>query len=232
MERVERWLPLTGIAYVVLGIAGVVVAGDSPDFLPDGDEVVQYLTEDSGRAIGAGVLWLLSMVPLLWFLGVLRSRLRVSEGGDDRLTWTAVGAGIAGTALVAASTSIQISGALRADDDGGIAPDSAALVWDLGNILYGVAAPVFFGVTVLAVGILSLWRGGPFPAWLSWAGIVSAVIAFIPPISWVFIFFLFNLWVLVAAILLLRRPAGLPEGVSAVQYTEVTQVTVALDEEE
>lgn len=228
MDKIEKYVPLTGVLYVVIGLIGVVVAGDTPDFLPSPDEARDYLVDDNGAALGSAVLWTLSVVPLVWFFGVLRSRLRAVEGPDDRLSWTATTAGVGGAAVLLGATTILALGALRADEDGDIAGELAQLFVDLSNILYGVAAPILFGITVLAVGILALRRPGLLPVWVGWASVVFAVVAFIPPISWVFMFFLFNLWVLVVAIVLFRNQ---PEaGNHAFQYTEVTQVTVDIEE--
>lgn len=230
MEKFEKYVPLTGVLYVVLGLVGVAVAGDAPDFLPSPEEAQAYLVDDNGAALGSAVLWMLSAIPLLWFFGVLRSRMRAVEGPDDRLTWTGSTAAVGGVALLVAATGVQALGALRADEDGQIAGGLAQLLLDLSNILYGLAAPILFGVTLLAVGILALRRPGFLPSWAAWASVAFALVAFIPPISWVFMFFLLNLWVLVVAVLLYRsRPEP---GGHTLQYTEVTQVTIDIDEQE
>jgi hypothetical protein len=201
MEKVERWIPLSGVVYVVLVVIGVVVARDAPEFLPTGEESAKYLVDDNGAALGSGVIWLLSVVPLVIFFGVLRARVRAVEGEQDRLSWTASTAGIGGSTLLAAATALQIQAALRADEDGEIAAGLAQLYWDQTNILFGVAAPILFGVGVLTTAAAVMHYGGLMPKWMAWVGIAFAVVAFIPPVAWVFMFFLFNLWILALSIM-------------------------------
>lgn len=203
MERTDRWLPLLGVVYVVLGVAGVVVAGSGqPTFPAEAEEAAQWFADDTGQVLASAVLWYLALIPLFFFLGVLRSRLRAVEGDDDRLAWTASTAGAAGVAVVAVAVSVQALGALRAQEDDGIPEGLAQLYADLANIVYGAGAPILLGIAVLAVAALTFRKGAPLPPWLAWITVLFALVAFIPPISWVFSFFLFNLWVLAVSILL------------------------------
>ena len=201
MEKVERWLPLSGVLYVVLGLVGVALVTDQPDFLPTGEEAAKWFVDDNSAVTGSGILWMLSLIPLLIFLGILRNRMRAVEGSEDRLSWTASTASVGGVTLVAAATSLQVMGALRADEDGEIAPGLAQLYLDASGILYGAAAPILFGVGVLTTAALALHSGELMPKWMAWVGLAFSIVAFIPPISWVFMFLLFNLWILALSIM-------------------------------
>ncbi|HMQ24589.1 MAG TPA: hypothetical protein PKA98_01260 [Acidimicrobiales bacterium] len=198
-DRLDRYAPLTGIAAVVLTVAGVIAAGDSPGFLADGDEIARYLVDDNDAALAAGVLWMVAGVPLAWFVGALWSRLRATGDGASRLSTTALIGGTAGvTTWIGAGAAAGVA-ALRAGEDGAIEPGLAVAFTDLANIGWGAAAPIGFGILLLATGLAVVRSGAPLPRWLGWVSIVFAVWAFIPPISWAFAMVGWNLWLVVAS---------------------------------
>ena len=90
----ERFAPLTGVVFVVLLVAGVVVINNY-DYLPPAGEIESFY-EDNSTMISVGAfLALLSVFFFLWFLGSVRSTLRIAEGGTGRLSAVAFGGGVA-----------------------------------------------------------------------------------------------------------------------------------------
>lgn len=212
-DRLERYAPLTGIAAVALTVAGVVAAGESPDFLADGGEIATYLVDDSGAALAGAMLWIVAAVPLAWFVGVLWSRLRATEEGVARRSATALIGGTAGVAAWIGAAAVASVAALRAEEDGAIDAGVATALTDLANIGWAAAAPIGFGILLLATGLVVVRSGAPLPRWLGWVSIVFAVWAFIPPISWAFAMVGWNLWLVVASAWLVwgdrsREPAS------------------------
>ena len=206
-ERRWRW---GGVAFVALMVAWVItiIAIDPAAFDSTDEEIRAFFdpeSGDSGAVVVGGVILGLAIVAFLGFLGALRSILRRAEGGTGRLSAVAFGGGIlvAGVLLLLNSITMGIALAVAFED---IAVDPAA---------YRLVDSVFFGllmnlgiaasVLIAATSIVAM-RTGLFPSWLTWGGIVVAVLAF-------FSFVLFGLpllfvlvWVLVASLMLPTAP--------------------------
>ncbi|MFB3049261.1 MAG: hypothetical protein ACE1Z9_03820 [Acidimicrobiia bacterium] len=197
----ERFAPLTGVVFVVLLVAGVVVINNY-DYLPPAAEIESFY-EDSSTAISVGAfLALLSVFFFLWFLGSVRSTLRVTEGGTGRLSAVAFGGGVAAAAAMIVGYSATLAAAQRAGTTGGIGADAATSLHDLASVLVGNTAPIAFAVLVAATALVAL-RTGVFPAWLAWVSVVLAV-GLLTPLNYIFMGFAL-LWVLIVSILLFRQ---------------------------
>ena len=96
--------------------------------------------------------------------------------------------------------------ALRLDNDQKLTVETATTFQDLGSALSGLAAPLAFGVLLIATAVVGI-RHGAFPKVWSWITVVIGVVMLVPMISWAGMIFLFPLWVLVMAILLMRAKA-------------------------
>jgi hypothetical protein len=92
--------------------------------------------------------------------------------------------------------------ALRLDERDKLSLESATTFTDLGNITYGFAAPLGFGVLFFAIALLG-FRHGAVPKW--WAVItgVLGVVMIVPFVSWS-VGFVLPIWVLIMVILLMR----------------------------
>jgi len=197
----ERFAPLTGVVFVVLLVAGVVVINNY-DYLPPAGEIESFY-EDNSTMISVGAfLTLLSVFFFLWFLGSVRSSLRVAERGTGRLSAVAFGGGVAAAAAMVVGYSATLAAAQRAGTTGGISADAATSLHDLAGVLVGNTAPVAFAVLVAAAALVAL-RTGVFPAWLAWVSVVLAV-GLLTPLNYIFMGFAL-LWVLIVSILLFRQ---------------------------
>jgi hypothetical protein len=197
-SRWERLAPLTGVAFVVLLVAGVLVINNY-DYLPPAEEIKSFYEDGSTRITAGGYLALLSVFFFLWFVGSVRSSLRVAEGGTGRLSAVAFGGGVAAGAGMIVGYAAVWAAAQRAGADGGIAAETATGLFDLSGVLIGNTVPIAFAVLIGATAVLS-FRTGVFARWLAW---VSAVIAvgLLTPVNYIFIGIAL-LWVLVVSILL------------------------------
>lgn len=200
--RVGRLAPLTGILFVVLYVAGFALTADSPEFMARPAENLRYYVEHKSDVIVAGVLLLLAFGLLLWFLGSVRRVLGAAEGGDHRVTAIAFGAGTVGAALMLAGVVAFVLPALRLDERDRLDSVSATVMMDLGSGLMGIAAALAFGVALIAVAVVGV-RNRALPQVWAWITALLGVVMVVPMISWFGVFFLFPLWILVTAILLL-----------------------------
>jgi hypothetical protein len=222
-RRWERWGPLSGVVFVVLVVLGFVVAGSSPDDNDPGAKITAYLSKNShqSRNIIAFFLLLAAILFLLAFFAALRSRLVDAEGGLGRLGALAFGAGVASTVLLFTAISLFISPVLLADDLPRSIPNDPSVY----RITQVAGYELWVGSTVL--GALVAWataavvlRTRLLPKWFAWfsilVGVVCLAAVFFIPI------FVFWLWIVVTAILLVLRRA--PVAASAPRAEPVTGI--------
>lgn len=199
---------LAGLGFGILAIAGTLAQPSSPDFAGEPAAIATFFGDNEAGVLASSTLYLLAAGLLLVFAAAVRAAGRRAEGGDGTLSTAAFAGCAAGATLALGASSLQAMGALRVQERGDIDPAVATALFDGGSILYGLAAPVGFGVFALAVATLAL-RHGLFPAW---HGVVSAILGvalLIPPISYVAVTAAFTLWVLGTSVMLYLR-AGEP----------------------
>jgi hypothetical protein len=195
--------PVAGILAVLLTIVSVVLtSGDMPDFIDEVDQIAAYYEDDPGKLITGYVIDALGTILLLVFAAALYVRL----GGVPRGTLppAAFGGAIAMAAMFMVYDAINIALAFRADEDGAIPADSAALFHDFSNIAIGVGATMFAAVFV-ACAAWSALGSGVLPRWLCYVSFPLALGLLIAPISWAFLPILL-LWVLVVSVLMWMQP--------------------------
>ncbi len=196
--------PLAGLVFFVLAVVGNALQGSTPALHGDSGAVADFYN-DKATAIAFGMmLSLISVFFLAWFLAALGRHLRISEGADGWIGPLAVGGGVATLALLAAGFALNSAGALRARESG-IAPDVAVVFYDGSLALTGLAASVAMAVLLAATAVITL-QFGALPRWFGWVSAVLAVLGIVTPVSFV-LSLLFPLWVGVAAVLLVRKPA-------------------------
>jgi hypothetical protein len=108
----ERWLPLAGVAAVVLWVTGFIVGGESPDpFEASAREWVTYVGDHDGQILASRLLTLLGVMLFISFLGTLRTALRAAEGEPGPWAAMAFGSGIALAVLLFAATTPLLAAA-------------------------------------------------------------------------------------------------------------------------
>lgn len=213
--RTRRWetlAPLTGIAAVVLFIAGFIVhdvIGDTPDADAPASDFARYYQEEDGSIWFASILISFAVVFFFWFVGTLRAVLHAAEGAVGRLANTAFAGGIATAVLGLASIGTQVSAAILVSErDAPIAPETAVAYWFMGD---GVFLAAFYGAAVLlgATGFVVL-RSGVLPRWFGWVTLAVALVLVVPWINWAAFIFALPIWIILTSLLLWRATTGSP----------------------
>jgi hypothetical protein len=194
----EWWVPLTGIAFIVVAIVGAIIAGEPPDADSPVQEIVDHYTDNKdsieiGSFVGAaaGVL-------LVFFGAYLRSVLSAAEGPGGILSALA----LVGTAVVAVGLAIDITISIAlaeaVDDIEPAAVQALQALWDNDFVPLALGSLIF----LISTG-LSILRHGALPKWLGWVALVLAVIGF-TPIGFV-AFVGAGLWIAVVSVMLTVR---------------------------
>lgn len=210
----DRVAPGFGVVFAVLFVLGFLLIGDSPKLDDSAEEIVAYYDDERGKLLTVIVLFGLSILAFLWFLGSLVHTLRV-DARESRLAATALGAGVVttsvfgGIVLMNAGLTFQIA----EDGDAGVVAALYDLAWVASTLIsFPVAALVF------ATGI-GVWRSRLLPGWFGWASAIAALAILASGTTWARDGFwapdglynayitpiIFIAWVVVLSVLLLRR---------------------------
>jgi hypothetical protein len=174
--KTQRLAPLSGIAFVVLIIAGFFfISGSTPDLKDSATKIVDYYSTHKNREQAAAVAVGASVVFLAIFVACLYTRLKEADSGNLWPTLALIG----GVATVAGFFGIiGVHVALIDGADKHI--DPSAMV-----ALNAIDSDNFFAFS-LPLGILLLGaagatlKAGAFPRWLGWAALVIGIVIFTP----------------------------------------------------
>ena len=210
-SRFVRYAPLTGVVFFLLALAAGIAGGSTPGFADKPSEFTDYYTDNEGRVILSGALFIMAVFFLIWVLGSLAAAARGAEGGDGRVSRLAFGGGLVGSTLFLAGVAANMMAGLRVSERDSISDDVAVVYGDLSSALGFLAAAA--GFAVLLAGIAVVNSRTPFlPRWLTWVSGILAVGLFEPFASWAFML-AFPVWVLVvASILYFRQQPVAPAG--------------------
>jgi hypothetical protein len=212
MRGLERFAPLAGVLFVLLVIVAVIVGGESPSADDSLRTVIEYFDGDRDQALAASIILAISVVPFLWFAGLLRSVLASAEGPPTRLASTAWGGAIVlaiGITLLAAFTFV-------AADTVGDVPPTVTQAYSVGQADFFFPVAVGASVFLLASG-LAIVRWGALPGWLGWTALVLGIAAIsFNPAAFIAIL-LMLVWILVVSVVLFQSsadepPAAVPPG--------------------
>lgn len=206
-SRWERVGPVAGVLSVLLTVVAVVMtSSDSPDFIDDPDKIAAYYADDPGKLMGGFIADAFGTVLLVVFAAALYVRL----GGVRRGTLppAAFGGAVAMAVMFMVYDVINLGLAFRADEDGGVPLESAAVLNDISNLALGFGATMFAAVFVAGTALSAL-ESGVLPRWLAYVSFPLALGLLIAPISWAFLPILL-LWVLAASVVMWmdRTPAA------------------------
>jgi uncharacterized protein DUF4386 len=176
MSRSKEWLvPLTGVAFIVVGIVGFIIGGEPKSADDPVREIVDYYVDNKDSVEIGAIAGVVAGLLLIFFGAYLRKVLRAAAGEEEILSLVA----FVGFALVAVGFAIDgtISFALAesADDIDPVAAQSLQALWDNDFL------PLMLGVLAFlwATG-LSVIKSGVFPKWLGWVMIVLGVVGVTP----------------------------------------------------
>jgi hypothetical protein len=199
-----RYAPLSGVLAVALLVVATIVTGfDSVDSDDSTQKVIDFWTDNDGQQIAGAFIGALAAVPLLWFLGSLRSALRRAEGDTGRLSAIAYAGGIVLVAFAVVDSSLQFA---VAESVGDVPPGVTQTLSVLYNDFF-LGFPVGLG-TLLLASSLAILRTGVLPAWLGWVALLLGIVS-LTPIGF-FAFFVVLAWIAVVSVLLFRQQAPTP----------------------
>lgn len=197
-EGTGRLAPLTGAAFIVIGIVSFLVAGEQPDATQENArEIVEHYTDNKDSIFFGAGLAAVAGALLVFFGGFLRGLL----GENDKGFLPTVA--FAGTVIVATGVAIDatISVALAetADDISRSSVVTLAALWENDFVPFAMGGLIF----LMATGLSTVRNDGGLPKWL---GGVCIVVAATAPTPIGFVAFLgFALLVLVISVLLAVR---------------------------
>jgi hypothetical protein len=172
----QRLAPLSGIAFVVLIIAGFAfVSGNTPDLKDSATKVVDFYTTHKNRELAAVVVVSVAVLFLGIFVSCLYNRLKEADGAGIWPTVALVG-GIAAVAGFFGIAGVHI--ALVDGADKHIDPSAMVAMNAIDNDNFpAFALPIGLMLLGSAGAILS---GGGFPKWLGWVALVAGIVSFTP----------------------------------------------------
>jgi hypothetical protein len=195
-----RWLPLSGIVFVVLGLLAVVVFGGStPDTDASAAKVASFYDAHMGRQAIAAFL-LAASAPFLVLFGVqLSTALSTAQRSAIWERFLVAGSAVAGATIIfGALTHFALADAA----DNGVSGDAIRAL----NILDTdgwVAFNSGLGVMMLGAGWAVVAAARLLPRWLGWVAVVVGVLLFIPFADFIALL-LTLIWIIVASIMLWR----------------------------
>lgn len=201
----HRYTALSGILVAVLfGTGSALWAFEMPAPGASAAEVVDFYRNTSRRIVVGASLSMVAGAVLVLFAAGLRRVLAEAEG-DDVLATTAFGGGLLGAAAGLGAETINMVGALRAQD-GQLTDALGQAVFQISYVLGFNAAGVGIGVLALATAAVALRTGVVLPRWLAVVMVVLGL-ALLTPLSQVALGPAVLL-LPVIAVLLLRAPRG------------------------
>lgn len=199
MKGLGRLVPLSGLVVMVLGLA-LVPLPSSPDSAASAAKVVSFFSDHqkSQQAL-AFIVWYAMLLTVI-FAASLRAHLRRSGASEGLVALGFLGSGVLAAAFSVAAGTVYAA----ADVPTTISPAAEQAL----NVLQDDVFPaVFVGVALLMLGYgLAIARAEAklLPVWLGWLALIVALVAVIPPVSFVSLFG-FLIWMLLASVLLFLR---------------------------
>jgi len=203
-RRWERFAPLGALGFLLSLVLGAVAVGATS---PAGDapagEIASYFSEHQGGHLTNTFLAALGVFVFYpWFLASLWRAIRRVEGEDGLCAPVALIGGVALLGPLLIQAAAWGAAALQAGDQRD--PAVAAALFDLGSTGFLVSP---FPAAVLVIATTLANRSGPLlPAWLARVGLPVAAVMVLGSFLGLaqFMFALFALWLVAAAIVLFR----------------------------
>jgi len=199
-ERSAQLASLTGLAAVALLVVSAIVGGETPGADETADAVVSFYLEDESAQTTSSILAAYGALFLIFFVSVLRGRLRLEEGVGGAASATAFAGG-----LILALGLLLFAGLTftLADAAGTLDPSAAQAISALNSNLF---FPTAAGTEALLIGAgIAMIRGAAFPTWLGAVAIVIAILG-LTPIGF-FALLAALVWIVVVSVLMALRPA-------------------------
>lgn len=194
-DTVTRWLPLAGVGFGALQLAGDLVIGDFPDETTSPHHLVGYYATHHAQVGQGGRLMLAGCVFLALFVAGVVVRCRHHFGATAVI---AVGGAAMLAAEVASGSTYTLLGSIGSES--GIDP-VALQSWHIAGAAFGIGV----ATTVLLLGIaLAGIVGDAVPGWIAWSALVLGIGVMTPSVGFL-ASMLSLLWYAVAGIALTVR---------------------------
>jgi hypothetical protein len=199
-NRLARLVPLAGVGFAVLTMAGYLTIGPFPDSEASVSELTSFYGAHHGQVATGGLLLGLAAIFFALFGTAVWARIRSSD-----LHPVVAGTALVGTAMAAVSL-VEGAGAYSILGEIGHQPwlsPAALQATHVGATVGGIdGGTVLFLLAVATAGI----AGRALPRWLAWPALVLAIVYFTPFGYFASLFVL--LWAAVTGIVMAVRPAG------------------------
>lgn len=197
---IERYAPLSGLAFVVLLVVGVSLAGNAPMIDASAAELVEYTADNGALLRVSAFVLVIAMLALLLFVGCLRSAAS-DRGAHPALTAVLAGGGVIAAAGIGIDAGLRFTLAESVDHIGPEALQAVYAVWSG----YFWAIHAGFGLLILAACLVALAaRSGP--SWLAGVGVIGSALLAVPVVAVTLIGLIIGgVWVMATSILLYRR---------------------------
>ena len=168
------WIPLTGVAFVIVGIVSFLVGGEPKSADDPVREIVSYYADNDDEIMISAMLAAVAGLLLIFFGAYLRGVLRGSGERDSLALVSFIGLTIVAIGFAIDAT-ISFALADKAQDVDPAAVQALQMLWDNDFI------PIMLGVLAFlwATG-LAILRGAPLPKWIGWIMIVLGVVGVTP----------------------------------------------------
>ncbi len=176
MGRNREWLiPLTGVAFVLVGIVGFAIGGEPKSADDPVKEIVDFYVDNKDSVQIGAFLGVVAGLLLIFFGAYLRKVLRAAAPDEDMLPLVAFIGFVVVAISFAMDGTISFALAEAADDIDPVGVQALQALWDNDFL------PVVLGVECFlwATGLCVL-RTGALPKWLGWVMIVLAVVGLTP----------------------------------------------------
>jgi hypothetical protein len=192
-----RWLPLTGVVFAVVAMAGNLTIGDFPDTDTSIGKLTTYYASHHADVGRGGALLGYSVVFFALFGIALWSRVRRGAGAPVIAGGLLLGVAMVAVDMLASSNTYYTLGQIGAKPT---TSPQALQAWHITGSVGGVGADsIVFLLAVAAAGILAR----ALPRWLAWSALVLALMHF-TPLGFI-AFLLFYVWAIAAGIALTVR---------------------------
>ena len=167
----ERLGAATGAVSILLFIIGFGIFPTPPDLDAPATEIQTYYADHQSGIQAALVLLTGALFFFIWFLGSLRSALRVAEGGTGRVSSIAFAGGVVSASALFALITLIAGAAFHPDES---TPEVTRAINDLAVVS---AAPGLAGLTALfAASAKVAFRHAAFSSAIAWLLAIAAII--------------------------------------------------------
>ena len=196
-----RWAPLTGILFFVLVLVALAVGGSTPDDNDSAQKVLSYYVKHRSDQEAVAFVLTFAGVFLFFFSVALARRVRLREVAPGGLSTAVIGAGAVaclGWVTFASAQFALVESSKRNDLE---------LTRTINVFANNFFFPFLAGSAIfMVIAGLAVALSRALPAWLGWVGFALGIVSFTP----IGFFFVLGgvIWVLVASIMMIVRPAA------------------------